>query len=448
MSDIEKQKPARADGLAARRFASEVIEDVVRRRLALDERLEQLAKIDAYKALSPSDRGLVRAIATAALRRLGTIRKILSERMPKGIPPKSGRLEAYLIASCAQIIALETPAHAAVDTCVTLVREDKHAKHFADLANAVMRRISTERAEIALEVDTLRDDTPGWLADRWVAAYGKENAEAIARAHASEPSVDISVKSDPSGWAERLGAAQLPTGSLRLTARTAIPQLPGFEEGEWWVQDAAAAIPARLLKAKAGQTILDLCAAPGGKTAQLAQTGATVVAVDRSAARMVRLRDNMARLKFNVETIVSEAAAYETGGYDGVLLDAPCSATGTIRRHPDVAWSKTLQDVYKLAAVQARLLDHAATLVKPGGRLVYATCSLERDEGEVQIKRFLERNAGFKREAVQPKELAGIENFITDEGDIRCLPCHWPDPVDRVAGLDGFFASRLVRTSE
>jgi 16S rRNA (cytosine967-C5)-methyltransferase len=448
MSETEKPKPSRADGLAARRFASEVIEDVVRRRLALDDRLEQLSKIDAYKAMSPSDRGLVRAIATAALRRLGTIRKILSERMPRGIPPKSGRLEAYLIASCAQIIALETPAHAAVDTCVTLVREDKHAKHFADLANAVMRRISAERSEIVAASNMLRDDTPEWLAVRWIAAYGEDNARLIAAAHSAEPSVDITVKSDPAGWAERLGAVQLPTGSLRLTSRTAIPQLPGFSDGEWWVQDAAAAIPARLLRAKVGQIILDLCAAPGGKTAQLALTGAKVIAVDRSEARMVRLHDNMVRLKLEVETVISEAAHYQAEGYDGVLLDAPCSATGTIRRHPDVAWSKTLQDVYKLAAVQSRLLDHAATLVKQGGTLVYATCSLERDEGENQIKRFLERNLGFKRDPIDQDEFSGTRIFITEDGDLRCLPCHWPDTVDRMAGLDGFFASRLVRISE
>jgi 16S rRNA (cytosine967-C5)-methyltransferase len=447
MSESNEVKTPRSDGLATRRFACEIIEDVVRRRLALDERIEQLAKLDAYKALSPSDRGLVRAISVAALRRLGTIRKTLAERMPRGMPPKSGRLEAILIAGCAQIIVLETPVHAAVDTSVSLVREDKHAVHFADLANAVLRRVAAEKAIIIAESDPLRDDTPQWLSERWIAAYGEEQARAIALAHGSEASVDITVKSSPEVWAQRLGAVMLPTGSLRLTSRVAIPQLPGFAEGEWWVQDAAAAIPARLLRAQPGQNILDLCAAPGGKTAQLAAAGAEVIAVDRSQVRMLRLEDNMARLNLEVETVVSEAAQYEVAGFDGVLLDAPCSATGTIRRHPDVAWSKTLQDLFKLVGVQARLLDHAATLVKLGGVLVYATCSLERDEGERQIERFLERNNGFSRDRIQASEVGGWSEVISQAGDLRCLPCHFAQPVERMSGLDGFFASRLVRNS-
>jgi 16S rRNA (cytosine967-C5)-methyltransferase len=439
-------KPPRADGLAARRFAAEVIEDVVKRRLALDDRLERLSQNEAYRALSPSDRGMTRAIAVSALRRYGVIRKALTDRMPLGFPPKSGRLEAFLIAGCAQIIALETAAHAAVDTTVSLVREDKHARHFADLANAVLRRIAAEREEIAVAADALGVDTPAWLAERWTAAYGTDAARRIAEAHGAEPSVDITVKSDPEGWAERLGAILLPTGSLRLTSRTAIPQLPGFADGEWWVQDAAAALPARLLQARPGQRILDLCAAPGGKTAQLALTGADVTAVDRSAARMERLMQNMERLKFSVTAAVSEAEAYAAPAFDGVLLDAPCTATGTIRRHPDVAWSKTLQDVFKLAGVQSRLLDHAAGLVKPGGALVYATCSLERDEGERQIARFLERNTAFRRAPVQPSETGELTELVNSDGDLRCLPCHMAQSVDRMSGMDGFFASRLVRS--
>lgn len=439
-------KPPRADGLASRRFASEVIEDTIKRRLPLDDRLDRLSHNDAYRALSPSDRGMTRAIATSALRRYGIIRKALSDRMPLGIPPKSGRLEAFLIAGCAQIIALETAAHAAVDTTVSLVREDKHARHFADLANAVMRRVAAERMEIAASADPLGIDTPQWLAERWKAAYGETLARNIAQAHGSEPSVDISAKGDAEGWAERLGAVLLPTGSLRLTSRVAIPQLPGFDDGEWWVQDAAAAIPARLLRARPGQRILDLCAAPGGKTAQLAMTGAEVTAVDRSEQRMARLQENMERLKLQVTTVVSEAETYKAAPFDGVLLDAPCSSTGTIRRHPDVAWSKTLQDVFKLAGAQSRLMDHAAALVRPGGYLVYATCSLERDEGERQIARFLERNTAFQRDPIQLSEVGGLAELLNSEGDLRCLPCHMAQSVERLAGLDGFFASRLVRS--
>ena len=214
------------------------------------------------------------------------------------------------------------------------------------------------------------------------------------------------------------------------------------------MQDAAAAIPARLLKAMPGQRILDLCAAPGGKTAQLAITGAAITAVDRSASRMAVLQENMLRLKLAITTEVSEATAFTSADlFDGILLDAPCSATGTIRRHPDVAWGKTLQDVVKLANLQQRLLDHAATLLRLGGTLVYASCSLEPEEGEQQINRFLERHPGFKRQVLAPAEVAGCAELLTPVGDLRCLPSHWPNAVDRLAGMDGFFASRLVRES-
>jgi 16S rRNA (cytosine967-C5)-methyltransferase len=438
--------PKPSDGLAARRFAAEVIEDVIKRKQALDERLDRLGAVKAYQDLSPSDRGLTRAIATAAMRRYGTIRKTLADRLAEGLPVKSGRLECLLIAGIAQILDLQTPAHAAVNTTVSLVREDKHARHFADLANAVLRRIADQKSELLSDPAMVFADTPDWLRDRWAAAYGEDMAKRIAVAHRSEASIDITVKADATGWADRLGAELLPTGSLRLTSRTAVTLLPGFAEGAWWVQDAAAAIPAGLLGATPGMRVLDLCAAPGGKTAQLAVTGATVTALDRSAPRMERLTQNMQRLGLTVDVKVGDAANLVADPFDAILLDAPCSATGTIRRHPDVAWLKTLEDIHKLAALQARLLDHAATLLKPGGTLVYATCSLERDEGEMQIERFLSRNPAFSRKAIEPNEVGGQSSWITPSGDLRCLPCYLPHEVGRMAGLDGFFAARLVYT--
>lgn len=441
-----KAQPVRADGLVARRMASQVIEDVIRRRQPLDEQLEKLSRTPDFQALQANDRGLVRAIATAALRRLGLIRHALSERMQQGFPQRGGNLESIMIGAAAQILVLETAAHAAVDTAVTLVREDKHARHFADLANAVLRRIAAEKQAILGESDPLSRDTPEWLAGRWRRAYGDETASAIAAAHLHEPAIDLTVKSDPEGWAERLGGFLLPTGSIRLTVRTAIPQLPGFAEGEWWVQDAAAAIPARLLGAMPGENVIDLCAAPGGKTAQLAMSGARVIAVDRSAPRLERLKENLARLKLTAETHVADAAAFRSDQPpDRILIDAPCSATGTIRRHPDVAWSKTLEDIHKLAALQARLLDQAAELVKPGGTIVYATCSLEPEEGEEQVKRFLARNAAFSRLPISVQEIDGQTQLISAAGDLRCLPSHWPNSEARLTGMDGFFAARLVR---
>ncbi len=438
--------PRPADGLAARRFAAEVIEDVIKRRQALDDRLDRLNESKIYQDMSPSDRGLTRAIATAALRRYGTIRKALMDRLAEGIPVKSGRLECFLISGIAQILDLQTPAHAAVNTTVSLVREDKHARHFADLANAVLRRIAEAKTELMTDPALVFADTPAWLRDRWTAAYGEDVARDIAMAHRHEASIDITVKDDAEGWADRLGAEVLPTGSLRLTSRTAVTLLPGFADGQWWVQDAAAALPARLLEAGPGMRVLDLCAAPGGKTAQLAQAGADVTALDRSGPRMERLTQNMQRLGMKVDVKIADAAVFAAEPFDAILLDAPCSATGTIRRHPDVAWSKTLEDIHKLAALQARLLDHAVTLLKPGGTLVYATCSLEREEGEKQIERFLARNTAFSRKPVQPHEVGDQSTWITPLGDLRCLPCHLPHAVDRMAGLDGFFAARLVYT--
>jgi 16S rRNA (cytosine967-C5)-methyltransferase len=200
-----------------------------------------------------------------------------------------------------------------------------------------------------------------------------------------------------------------------------------------------------MLNVKPGESVADLCAAPGGKTAQLAAAGAHVLAVDRSAQRMKRFKENMDRLGLTVETRIGDATKLEAGPFDAILLDAPCSATGTIRRHPDVAWNKSEADLAKLTALQARLLDHAADMLKPGGRLVYCTCSLEPEEGELQIKAFLARHPEMVRDPVRPGEIAGIADCLSPEGDIRTTPDLWPDPDWRMAGLDGFFAARLRR---
>jgi 16S rRNA (cytosine967-C5)-methyltransferase len=441
---LSRSEGAAPDRLAARRFAVAVIEDVVRRRLPMDDQLEKLARDPAFAALSVSDRGLVRAITHAAIRRLGTIRMALAERLAKGLPPKAGRLEAILIAGVAQIVELGVAPHAAVDTAVELAREDAHARHFADLANAVLRRISEAKDSLA-SADPLAVDTPEWLRRRWVAVYGAETAAAIARAHRLEPGIDLTVKADAAAWADSIGGEVLPTGSLRLTSRMGVRQLPGFAEGAWWVQDVAAALPARLMGDVAGQHVLDMCAAPGGKTAQLAHAGAAVTALDRSAPRMQRLTENMERLGLAAETVVGDALTYDALPFDAVLLDAPCSATGTIRRHPDVAWSRTMEDLFKLAALQAKLLDRAATLVRPGGCLVYATCSLEPEEGEQQVERFLARRPDFTLDPVRPEEVGSMADLISPVGHLRSLPCHLPNAVDRMAGMDGFFAARLVR---
>ena len=315
--------------------------------------------------LDARDPALARSIATVALRRLGTIRKALARRLEKGMPKRSGMLEWTLIAAAAQILFLDAPDHAAVDLAVKATRAEPASAPFAALANAVLRddraRARIRSSPIPIPFD---DDTPAWLAARWRANYGEGLAREIASANRCEPTLDISVKSDAAGWARRLGGLALPTGSVRLDTHEAVAGLEGYSDGEWWVQDAAAALPARLLGARAGMRVVDLCAAPGGKSAELAAAGAAVTTVDRSAERLKLLAANFERLRLHSEIVVADALAFDAPPFDGVLLDAPCMATGTIRRHPDVAWTKRHGDLAPLVKLQAQLLDKAIALTR------------------------------------------------------------------------------------
>jgi 16S rRNA (cytosine967-C5)-methyltransferase len=257
--------------------------------------------------------------------------------------------------------------------------------------------------------------------------------------------LDLTVKSDAEGWARRLGGIVLPTGSVRLESHVPVPELEGYAEGEWWVQDAAAALPARLLKAAPGMRVVDLCAAPGGKSAQIALTGARLTAVDRSAERLKRLAANFERLGLDAEIAVGDGLSFEAPLFDAVLLDALCTATGTIRRHPDVAWTKRLGDLAPLVALQAQLLDKAVKLTKPGGLIVYCTCSIEPEEGEAQIAALLRRNPDVRRAPIAAEEIGYLAGCLSPAGDLRTLPCHLPGSTPRLSGLDGFFAARLRR---
>ncbi len=247
-------------------------------------------------------------------------------------------------------------------------------------------------------------------------------------------------------WAARLRGRVLPTGTVRTVAHGPVSRLPGYAEGAWWVQDAAAALPARLLGDITGLIVADLCAAPGGKAAQLALAGANVTAVDRSPIRLARLQTNFARLGLRAETVAADATEWDAGPFDAVLLDAPCLSTGTIRRHPDVAWLKREADLAALTDLQRRLLDRAAALVKPGGVLVYCVCSLEPEESEDQVTAAIARHPHLRRRPIEPRELAGLTDLVTEAGDLRTLPCHLPDADSRMAGLDGFYAARLERS--
>jgi 16S rRNA (cytosine967-C5)-methyltransferase len=426
------------------------IDDLLVRSLPLDETLDRILSEADGKSLSDRDRGLARAIAMAATRRLGTIGDALMSRLEKGLPNHSGRLESILVAGVAQLLYLDVPDHAAVDLSVRLVQADPEARRFIKLANGLLRTIARERETILANDDPLHRDTPEWLAQKWVKAYGEDTAKKIASANMQEASVDITVKENAAFWAENLDGIVLPTGSVRLKGRTNITALPGYTEGAWWVQDAAAALPAMLLDAKPGERIADLCAAPGGKTAQLAHAGAKVVAIDRSAKRLERLSENMRRLGLSVESVAMDAMAYQSEPFDAVLLDAPCTATGTIRRHPDVAWTKELEDLQKLAALQARLLKKAIDLLKPGGRLIYCTCSLEPEEGELQIAELLKSDSGVKRLPFNRTDMDHLGPelawAINGQGELRTLPFMLANEDPRLQGIDGFFAAKLVRS--
>jgi 16S rRNA (cytosine967-C5)-methyltransferase len=354
--------------------------------------------------------------------------------------PPPAAVRDLLRIGVAQLWALDVPDFAAVSTTVKLAERDGATRPFKGLVNAVLRGVARDGAP-GIAADAW---LPSWIFARWAAAFGEETARAVAATVPQEPPTDLTLR-DPAQaqrWAEALEAEVLPGGSLRVRRKGDLAEWPGFTEGAWWVQDAAAAVPARLLDVKPGQSALDLCAAPGGKTLQLAAAGAETVALDRSPNRLKRLNDNFARIGLKAEAVAADAEAWEDARtFDAVLLDAPCTSTGTFRRNPDVLWGTKPADIAKLADVQHRLLDAAAERVKPGGRLVYCVCSLEREEGEAQIIAFLRRRPDFTTEACAPGEAGAPEEAVTKEGWLRILPSQWPDR----GGLDGFFAARLVR---
>ncbi|MFL6790628.1 MAG: RsmB/NOP family class I SAM-dependent RNA methyltransferase [Bradyrhizobium sp.] len=440
--------PSEVPGLAARRIAADILDGFLHKHRTLDEQLDGAAAHPGLKTLADRDRALMRRLVSTILRRLGTLGHLLSRLLDRGIPTDAPRAQSALLIGAAQILWMDVPDHAAVDLSVRLVQSDRRAAKYAGLVNAVLRRCAREGQALTDEVKSQMVDLPPWLLSRWIAHYGEATTKAMASAISHEPSLDLTVKSDAPQWASRLHGETLPTGSVRTLLQGSVTMLPGFSEGQWWVQDAAAALPARLFGDLNGKAIADLCAAPGGKTAQLAHAGALVTAVDRSPARMARLRDNLARLSLQAENVVADAAEWPggNGSFDGVLVDAPCTSTGTIRRHPDVAWLRQETDIAALSALQSRLLQKAVALLKPGGTLVYCTCSLEPEEGELAISALLAAESGLRRVPIGPSEVAGLSEIVTPTGDLRTLPCHLPHDDPHLAGLDGFYAARLVKS--
>ncbi len=444
MTDAATRRRAAAHppGLPARQAATLAFERTLAARLQLDDVLDQ--QIAATPGLEGRDAGLARAIAVTAFRHLGTLSRAIDARLERGASSLPRSVQSILVTAAAQILYLEAADHAAVDIAVEQTKLQPKGLGFAGVVNAVLRKVAREADAIRHGSDALAHDTPDWLRASWTAHYGEARAASMAAAMRDELALDITVREDADGWAGQLGAIRLPTGSLRLAARTPVHELPGYDKGAWWIQDAASAVPARLLGVKPGMRVLDLCAAPGGKTAQLASLGADVTALDRSSQRLRQLEANLARLNLKAAVVVADAATFEAEPFDAVLLDAPCTATGTIRRHPDVAWTKTPADESKLAALQARLLDRALNLTRPGGVLVYCTCSLQPAEGEEQVTALLARRRDARLAPITECEI-GVPGALTARGEFRALPDQLHGETSRLSGWGGFFAARFVR---
>jgi len=420
-------------GVEARLAAGVLLNAALEGRGGLDAALSSREVSD----LPGPDRAFARAVAMAALRRLGEIDQILDRKLQKA-PPLAVR--TILRVALAQTLVLETPAFAAVSTAVKLAERDTKTRPYKNLVNAVLRGIEREGPGLT----TAESNLPEWLAARWRATYGEATLTGLALAAREEPATDLSLKPgvDAAAVAEALDGEVLSGGTVRTGRRGDLAGWPGFEDGVWWVQDAAAAVPVRLLAPVADEYIVDFCAAPGGKTLQISAFGAAVVALDRSAPRLRRLTENLERTGLSAEVHAVPAENWEDPRvFDAVLLDAPCTATGTFRRNPEVLRATKPAEVAKLADVQHRLLDAAAERVKPGGRLVYCVCSLEREEGETQIIAFLRRNPAFRTAPADPASVGAPAEALTPEGWLRILPSMWAEK----GGLDGFFIARLDR---
>lgn len=435
-------KPGR--GPNPRRIAVTILNAVLRQGSPLDDALNSHPEI---ARLAARDRAFVRLLTATVLRRLGQIDALIQHCLDRPLKAKFAEAEDLLRLGIAQLLFLETPPHAALSTTLALATTPRTAGQ-KGLINAILRRLDREGRNLVAEQDAPRLNTPDWLWQSWSDAYGKKSARKIAEANLTEPPLDLTVKSKRKDWLERMKEAELkaqllPGGSLRLEQAGDVRRLPGYERGKWWVQDAAAALPARLLGDVEGLKVIDLCAAPGGKTAQLAAAGAKVTAVDRSAGRLRRLSENLDRLNLSVEVVAANATKWQPKKpVDAVLLDAPCSATGTLRRHPDIARLRKAEDITEVTELQDSLLTAATEMVKPGGLLLYATCSLQPEEGPDRIAKLLKERGDLERLPLRAEELDEALNLcITEDGDLRTLPCHLSD----LGGMDGFYACRLRR---
>ncbi|MBU0859359.1 MAG: RsmB/NOP family class I SAM-dependent RNA methyltransferase [Alphaproteobacteria bacterium] len=441
---MEQAEKPQSEALSARVVALSLLGDVLSRRLALDH---ALAADKAFAALSTRDRAFVRMLVTTCLRRMGQVDDLISRAMDRRGPASPPLLQNVLRIGVTQIAFMDVPDYAIVDTGVNLAEQAGLSRQ-KGLVNAVLRRVISEGRDWFLKQDEGRLNVPQWLMQVWIEDFGLRVAAEIAQASLAEAPLDITVKdeADRDHWAQELQATILPSGSIRRSGGGMVTELPGFADGMWWVQDAAAALPVQLLGDVKGRTVVDMCAAPGGKTMQLAARGATVHALDRSMPRLKILEENLRRVRLESDVTVEavDGAVWRAQQpVDFILLDAPCTATGTVRRHPDVMHLKEPKDMTRLVDTQARLLENACNMLAPGGVVVYCTCSLQKDESERQIEKILATRKDMQRVAVRPQELGDIKGIITTEGDVRVLPFH----LAAYGGMDGFFISRLQKVS-
>ena len=441
MIDSKAETPAVAAGREARRAAFDVMRQVLRQGHGLESAILAAPR---WQQLTTRDKAFARYLVATVLRHLGQIDAAIAACLDKPLKGKLAAVHDLLRLGAAQVLFMDVPAHAAVGETVGLATGVRVGPH-KGLLNAVLRRLTREGSALLAAQDAPVLNTPKWLWQSWVAAYGETVARRLAQQHLVEPPLDISLV-DPvqrDAWAERLGAQILPTGSLRLPPGTGdVRRLPGYDDGAWWVQDAAAALPVRLLGDIREREVLDLCAAPGGKTAQLAAAGAKVLAVDRAPERLQQLVGNLKRLSLAAATVAADVEDWTPPQQpDAILLDAPCTATGTLRRHPDIAHLKRPGDVPAMADLQGALLHAAAGMLAPGGTLVYAVCSLQPEEGPERIGSLFAARGDMKRVPITPGEGADLGDFITPEGDLRTLPHHLAD----WGGMDGFYACRLQK---
>ncbi len=439
---IESDNEKLSDDLAARICVLNLLAKVLNKRNALDMALDSSSE---FAQLPSRDRAFARMLLTTTIRRLGQIDDLIAFAQDRPDALKTDVVRNILRLGITQIFFMQVADHAAVDTCVRLA-EEKNMPRQKGFINAMLRALIKKGAARIEKQDAPRLNTPDWLLKIWIEDYGINIAAKIAEANMNEAPLDITVKNiaDRPYWGNVLQASELSTGTLRRVVGGNIRDMDGFDDGKWWIQDAAAAIPATLFGDIEGKSVFDLCAAPGGKTLQLASMGANVTAIDRSAKRLKRLEENLERMELKDKVVIeiADAASWKTiEAPKRILLDAPCSATGTIRRHPDTGYLKSQQDISSLVVVQERLLKHAGEMLKIGGTLIYCTCSLQKSEGENQIEKFLDANLNFKRIPIGAKEIGDYGELINENGDLRIFPFH----LSEQGGMDGFFISRLTK---